>query len=309
LTVPVFATQLTERLLAPVQAVTRGDVRDQFTDWLGDALSSIVSIVVIVVVALIVLRLLRSAVQRVVARVLDRQDQSQRELRQKAQTLANVIESAGRLVVFILAGIMILGKLGLDIAPLIASAGVAGLAIGLGAQSLIRDTINGFFILFENQFAVGDAVRIGESSGSVEEVNLRRTVLRSVNGAAIIIPNGEVRVVQNLSKGWSRAVIDVTVAADTDAGVVIDLLHSLLDHAQDDPLFGAQVLEPPEILGVTAIDLTGVTFRVLVKTLPLQQWPVERELRRRIWQAFREHGISMPTAMLAPQAPPPGQAT
>ena len=300
LTMPVFAIQLTERLLAPVQAVTRGDVRDQFSDWLGDALSSIVSIVVIVVVALIVLRLLRSAVQRIVARVLDRQDQSQRELRQKAQTLANVIESAGRLVVFILAGMMILGKLGLDIAPLIASAGVAGLAIGLGAQSLIRDTINGFFILFENQFAVGDAVRIGESSGSVEEVNLRRTVLRSVNGAAIIIPNGEVRVVQNLSKGWSRAVIDVTVAADTDTGVVIDLLHSLLDHAQDDPTFGAQVLEPPEILGVTAIDMTGVTFRVLVKTQPLQQWPVERELRRRIWQALREHGISMPTAMLAP---------
>jgi basic membrane lipoprotein Med (substrate-binding protein (PBP1-ABC) superfamily) len=95
----------------------------------------------------------------------------------------------------------------------------------------------------------------------------------------------------------------------TIASVVIDLLHSLLDHAQDDPLFGAQVLEPPEILGVTAIDMTGVTFRVLVKTQPLQQWQVERELRRRIWQALRERGISMPTAMLAPPAPPPGQTT
>jgi small-conductance mechanosensitive channel len=306
---PIFAVQLAERLLEPVYAITQRDVRDQFSDWLGDALSSIVSIVVIVIVALIVLRLLRSAVQRVVTRVLDRQDQSQRELRQKAQTLANVIESAGRLVVFILAGMMILGKLGLDIAPLIASAGVAGLAIGLGAQSLIRDTINGFFILFENQYAVGDVVRIGESAGSVEEVNLRRTVLRSVNGAAIIIPNGEVRVVQNQSKGWSRAVIDVTVAADTDAGVVIDLLHSLLDHVQDDPQFGAQVLEPPEILGVTAIDMTGVTFRVLVKTQPLQQWQVERQLRQRIWQALRERGISLPTHMLAPVAAPPGQST
>src|SRR3954447_23946314 len=121
---PIFAVQLTERLLEPVYAITQRDVRDQFSDWVGDAVSSIVSIVVIVVVALIVLRLLRSAVQRVVTRVLDRQDQSQRELRQKAQTLANVIESAGRLVVFILAGMMILGKLGLDIAPLIASAGV-----------------------------------------------------------------------------------------------------------------------------------------------------------------------------------------
>lgn len=285
--------------------VTRAGARDQLVAWLGDALASIVSIVVIVVVALTVLRLLRVGVQRVVARVLERQDQSQRELRQKAQTLANVIESAGRLIVFIIAGIMILSKLGLDVAPLIASAGVAGLAIGLGAQSLIRDTINGFFILFENQYAVGDVVTIGGSSGNVEEVNLRRTVLRSVNGAAIIIPNGDVRVVENLSKGWSRAVIDITVAPDTDAATVIGLLHELLDGVQSDPDIGAQVLEPPEVLGVTAIDVTGVTFRVLVKTEPLQQWPVERELRRRIWQAFRARGVVIPTPLLAPSAPPP----
>jgi moderate conductance mechanosensitive channel len=287
-----------------VDALTRDDVLDQLGAWAGDIGSAALSVVLIVIVAMVVLRLLRSAVQNIVERILDRQDQTPRELRQKAQTLASVIESAGRFIVFILAGMMILSSIGLEIAPLLASAGIAGLAIGLGAQSLIKDTINGFFILFENQYANGDVITIGEHSGSVEDVNLRRTILRSVTGAAIIIPNGEVRAVENQSKGWSRAVIDVETTANVDEPKIVALLHELLDNVRDDPEIGAFILEPPDILGINAVSVTGLTFRVLVKTEPLQQWKVERELRRRILVAFRAHGVPMPVLTSATIAPP-----
>jgi small conductance mechanosensitive channel len=283
--------------------VTQQDVQDELLDWLRQAGTTILSIMLIIVIALLILRLLRVLVQRIVQRVLADTDQTPRELRQKAQTLATVVESAGRLVVFLVSGMMVLSSLGLEIGPLLASAGIAGLAIGLGAQSLIRDTINGFFILFENQYAIGDSIRVNEFSGTVEEVGLRRTVIRSTDGAAVIIPNGEVRMVENLSKGWSRAVIDIDTLASADDRQVSAILLELLQDITADPEIGALVLEPPEILGITAISPTGVTYRVLVKTEPQQQGRVERELRRRILAAFRERGIPLPVLTSAAIAP------
>lgn len=293
-----------EALLDRVESITRDDVADRLRQHAEGAIQAILSIVIVVVVAVIILRLLRTFVTKVVERVLSSTDQPPRELQQKAQTLANVIESAGRLVVFIIAGMMILSSLGLEIGPLIASAGIAGLAIGLGAQSLIKDTINGFFILMENQFAVGDVIKVDPVTGTVEEVSLRRTVLRAVNGAQIVIPNGEIRTVENQSKGWSRAVIDIETATSVDDSRVLVLLHELLDPIQSDALIGSKILEPPQILGISAISVTGVTFRILVKTEPLQQWMVERELRLRIRQTFVEHGIAMPVLTSATVAPP-----
>ncbi|MDQ3548777.1 MAG: mechanosensitive ion channel family protein [Chloroflexota bacterium] len=291
-------------LIEQVVAITRDDVVDRLRGHLGGVVQATISVVIVVVVAIVILRVLRTFVKRIVERVLSASDQPPRELRQKAQTLANVIESTGRLVVFIIAGMMVLSTLGLEIGPLIASAGIAGLAIGLGAQSLIKDTINGFFILMENQYAVGDVITVGASSGTVEEVSLRRTVLRAVNGAQVVIPNGEIRTVENQSKGWSRAVIDIETATNVDDSRVLVLLHELLDTIQTDPVIGSKILEPPQILGISAISVTVVTFRVLVKTEPLQQWMVERELRLRIRQTFIENGIAMPVLTSATIAPP-----
>lgn len=293
-----------DELIERIVAVTRDDVFDRLRGHAEGAVQATISIAIVIVVAVIILRVLRTFVQKVVERVLSATDQPRRELQQKAQTLANVIESAGRLVVFIIAGMMVLSNLGLEIGPLIASAGIAGLAIGLGAQSLIKDTINGFFILMENQYAVGDVIAVGAVSGTVEEVSLRRTVLRAVNGAQVVIPNGEIRTVENQSKGWSRAVIDIETAASVDDAAVLVLLHTLLDPIQSDPLIGNKILEPPQILGISAISVTGVTFRILVKTEPLQQWMVERELRLRIRQTFIENGIAMPVLTSATVAPP-----
>jgi small conductance mechanosensitive channel len=284
--------------------ITRDDVFDQLRSKAEGAAQSAISIVIIVVVSFIILRLLRTFVGKLIARVQASPDQTPREMQQKAQTLANVVESTGRFIVITVAGMMILTNLGFDIAPLIASAGIAGLALGLGAQSLIKDTINGFFILMENHFAVGDVITVGAESGTVEEITLRRTVIRAVNGAQIIIPNGEIRTVENQSKGWSRAVLDVETASSVDDEKVLAVLHELLDEIQSDPVIGSQILEPPQILGISAITVTGVTFRVLIKTRPLQQWTVERELRLRIRQAFVENGIAMPVLTSATIAPP-----
>jgi small-conductance mechanosensitive channel len=284
--------------------ITRDDVIDQLRSKAEGAAQSAISIVIIVVVSFIILRLLRTFVGKLIARVQASPDQTPREMQQKAQTLANVVESTGRFIVITVAGMMILTNLGFDIAPLIASAGIAGLALGLGAQSLIKDTINGFFILMENHFAVGDVITVGAESGTVEEITLRRTVIRAVNGSQIIVPNGEIRTVENQSKGWSRAVLDVETAANVDDAKVLAVLHELLDEIQTDPVIGSQILEPPQILGISAITVTGVTFRVLIKTKPLQQWTVERELRLRIRQAFIENGIAMPVLTSATIAPP-----
>jgi small conductance mechanosensitive channel len=274
--------------------VTWQDAQDKVLDVLGDAGTTILSIVLVILIALGVLRLLRMLVQRIVQRVLSTTQQAPRETQQKARTLATVVESAGQLIIILVAGMMILSSLGLEIGPLLASAGIAGLAIGLGAQSLIGDMINGFFILFENQYAVGDSIRVNQVSGTVEEIGLRRTVIRATNGAAIIIPNGEVRVVENLTKGWSRAVIDIDTLPAADDQQVIAILAELLGNIQEDPQIGAFILEPPEVLGITAITPTGVTYRVLVRTEPLQQWKVERELRRRILVAFKERDVPLP---------------
>jgi moderate conductance mechanosensitive channel len=293
-----------EGVIERIETITRDDVFDRLRGHAEGAAEATISIVVVVVVAILVLRLLRTFVQGVIERVQSSSDQTLRERQQKAQTLANVIESTGRFFVVVIAGMMVLTNLGFEIGPLIASAGIAGLAIGLGAQSLIKDTINGFFILMENQFAVGDVIVVGASSGTVEEISLRRTVLRAVNGAQVIIPNGEIRMVENQSKGWSRAVLDIETAANVDDKHVLELLHELLDTIQSDPLIGSKILEPPQILGISAITYTGVTFRVLVKTEPLQQWMVERELRLRIRQLFIENGIAMPVLTSATIAPP-----
>jgi small conductance mechanosensitive channel len=292
-----------EDVVSDAVGIPWDEIDDYLLGKLADATQSIIQIILIVIIALIILRLLRSVVQGVVQRVLSAQDQPPRALQQRAETLADVVESAGRYVVIIIATMMILTNLGLQIGPLIASAGLAGLALGLGAQSLVKDTINGFFILFENQLAVGDVVKLGDVSGSVEEVSLRRTVLRAVNGAQIIVPNGEIRVVQNMSKGWSRAIIDIETAPTANDAEVVALLHEILTDIQKDPKIGHHILEPPEILGINSINVTGVTFRVLVKTEPMQQWGVERALRLHIREAFRDHGIPLPVVTSATVAP------
>lgn len=251
-------------------------------------------ILVIIVISLLIVRAMRSVIRRTIKHLVERGDQQNRELTLKVNTLSSVVESGGRLVVLVVAGMMVLSNLRINIAPLLASAGVVGIAIGLGAQSLIKDFIGGFLILLEDQFGVGDVISVNGNSGTVEHVSLRRTGLRGIDGSFTIVPNGEIRAVQNLTKDWSRALVDIDISYDDDVDHAIAVLTDLLDGIQDDPDLGSAVLEPATILGVQALGPYQVTIRLMVKTRPMEQWRVQRELLRRIKRALKTSGVTIP---------------
>ncbi|MFW6074471.1 MAG: mechanosensitive ion channel family protein [Chloroflexota bacterium] len=284
--------------IAPMQNQTFDQIVDRIGDFFVDAAGSMVSIGVIILVTLIALRLLRSLVRRIIREVLQSREGTSRELSQRAETLAGIVESTGRYVILFIATLTVLSDLGINLAPVLASAGIAGLAIAFGAQALISDIFNGFFILLEGQFAVGDFIRVGQLSGTVEEFSLRRTVIRSMDGAAVTIPNSDIRTVENLSKGWSRAVIDIAVAPEADIQQVLDILHAELDDIQQDPEFGEHVIEQPNILGMTDVEPNRLIFRAMIKTAPMQQWKIQREVRNRIRDRLIADGVPMPPRTL-----------
>ncbi len=268
--------------------ISRGESALQ-VDWA--VLSSMAFIVVVTALAL---RLLRVSVRGVARGVLQRDKEPARELAQKAKTLSQVVETTGRIVIFTIAILSLLSLSGLNVTPLLASAGIAGIAVGFGAQNLIKDWLAGFFILLENQYSVDDVIKVGEHSGLVERLDLRRTVLRSLDGSVIVIPNGEVRAVTNLTKEWSRVVMDVGISYEADVDRALEVLQQVGDDLLADEKVGELILERPEVLGVEALAQYQVTLRMLVKTLPLQQWTVARVLRALIKKSFDREGIEIP---------------
>jgi len=283
-------------------------VIDRWADRLGTLLEPGIRAVIILLLAWLAVRVARLVIRRGVARLLSSRRATDREFATRLRTLTSLAESATRLIVWILAGLTILAVFGVPIGPLLASAGVAGLAVGLGAQTLIRDIIAGIFIVLEDQFHVGDVITVNAISGQVESLTLRYTVLRTLDGAYVVIPNGEIRIVQNLSRDWARAVIDVAVTPEEDVDRAVAVLRDLLGGLPNDPVLGPLVLEPGEVLGVEAIAPQQATVRLAVKTRPLEQWRVARELRRRILLALREAGVSVPYPRTATIIQPPDSA-
>ncbi len=281
---------------------------DRWADRLGTLLEPGIRAVIILLLAWLAVRVARLVIRRGVARLLSSRRATDREFATRLRTLTSLAESATRLIVWILAGLTILAVFGVPIGPLLASAGVAGLAVGLGAQTLIRDIIAGIFIVLEDQFHVGDVITVNAISGQVESLTLRYTVLRTLDGAYVVIPNGEIRIVQNLSRDWARAVIDVAVTPEEDVTRVVAVLRDLLGGLPNDPVLGPLVLEPGEVLGVEAIAPQQATVRLAVKTRPLEQWRVARELRRRILLALREAGVSVPYPRTVTIIQPPDSA-
>ncbi|HEY8898969.1 MAG TPA: mechanosensitive ion channel family protein [Chthoniobacterales bacterium] len=213
-------------------------------------------------------------------------------LSKRQTTLANLFEAVLTIALIIVAALMIFQALGFAVGPLLASAGIAGVAIGLGAQSLVKDILSGVFVILEQQFSVGDVVKIGANSGAVEELNLRTVVLRDGDGSVHIIPNGQIDRVTVLTRDWSRLVLDLDVGYGADIDAVTALLKRLLDdYAAANP---DTVLEPPEVLGVQNLAESSVQIRAWMKVLPGKQWPAGRELRAQIKKAFDEAGIEIP---------------
>jgi small conductance mechanosensitive channel len=213
---------------------------------------------------------------------------------QRITALTSVLRSVTSVVVLAIAGFMVLGEVGVDVAPLLAGAGVIGLALGFGAQSLVKDFLSGLFILVEDQFGVGDIVDLDlQTTGTVEAVSLRTTRLRSVDGTVWHVPNGDIRRVGNKSQHWSRALLDVEVAYETDidhASAVIKRVADELWRQRED------ILEEPEVWGVERLGINSVVIRLVVKTRPADQYDVSRQLRKRLKEAFDDERIEIPFA-------------
>src|SRR5690606_18013887 len=194
----------------------------------------------------------------------------------------------------IIAGLMMLREVGLDITPILTGAGILGLAVGFGAQTLVKDIISGFFIILENQIRVGDVVEVEGRGGFVEEVNLRTLLMRDLEGSLHVIPNGSITAVKNMTRDFSFYVIDLPVGFSTDTDAVADLAREVARGLREDPAYAPFILDDLEVLGVDAFRDWSVTLKVRIKTVPLKQWMVGREMRRRLKIAYEKAGIEFP---------------
>jgi small-conductance mechanosensitive channel len=276
----------------------------------ADALAKPLRIVLVLVLAWLVARVLRRIVSRAAGRLRDQpragafrdtttdpevlDDLARRRHSQRVDTLAAVLRNVVSVVVWLVAALVILSDLGVDLAPLLASAGVATIVIGFGAQQVVRDFLAGLFMLMEDQYGVGDVVDLGDATGTVEWVSLRVTRLRDVEGVVWWVPNGQVTRVGNKSQQWSRALLDVAVAPDTDIDLATDVMKRTADAMWHDPAWSARVIDEPEVLGVEDVGVTGILIRLVVTTVPSEQWNVSRELRARLKAAFDAAGVRLP---------------
>jgi small conductance mechanosensitive channel len=233
---------------------------------------------------------------RAAAVVLDGSPLTSERRVQRARTMGSVLRSTSTGVIAVVMVLMVLAELGLNVAPLLAGAGILGVALGFGSQTLVKDFLSGIFMIVEDQYGVGDVVDLGEATGSVEAVGLRVTRVRDVNGTVWYVRNGEILRVGNQSQGWARAVIDVQVAHGEDLPRVQELLAEVGRDLHADPEWAPLIMEDPEVWGVEALTADAVVVRLVVKTLPLEQWVVARELRLRIKAVFEQAGVEMPFA-------------
>lgn len=226
-------------------------------------------------------RIVRVATYRIETAVDDRDDSVTTLRERRGQTIAQLLRSVSRVVILTIATLLTF-NIFINIGPILAGAGILGLAISFGAQSLVKDVISGFFILFENQFAIGDVIEVAGKSGVVEKMTLRVVVLRDLEGNMHVVPNGEIKVVSNKTRGWSRAVVDVGVAYVEDLDRALAVVRDEAAQFSTDRNWGNQLDGPVEVLGVEAMENNSVVIRTLIKTPPGSQWPAAREFRRRI---------------------------
>ncbi|MBN1756191.1 mechanosensitive ion channel family protein [bacterium] len=250
-------------------------------------------ILVIIIITLILMKVI-SFIKKRVTRILSEKISKDEEGNKRIATLSKVIRSALVMILWLIAGMMILGEFGIELGPLLAAAGVVGLAIGFGAQSLVKDILGGFFILLEDQIRVGDVVNIAGKSGLVESVNIRRTVLRDLEGHVHVIPHGEVGVSTNLTKGFSYYIFNIGVAYREDVDEVMAVMKEIGEALQQDENFREYILEPLEVLGLDKFADSAIIIKARYKTQPLKQWIVGREYNRLLKKAFDQKGIEIP---------------
>lgn len=280
--------------------------------WGDDALDFLrhqaPKILAVLTIAFILSRLLK-IVSRHLGELSNRQDLPSSVRSQQLRTLSSVTYSVGLSAIIFIAGMQILGLLGINMGPLLASAGIAGLAIGFGAQTLVKDFINGFFILAENQYDIGDTVKVAGVQGVVENMTLRRTVVRDADGTVHTIPSSEIKIVSNLTRNWTQVSLPISVAYAADSDRVIGLLKQVGTEIAHDPNFADMIVASPEVPGINRISGSAVDYLMLVKTKPGMQDAVRRELQRRIKACLEKNQIdtSDPGRLIVASIPKLGQ--
>ncbi|MFZ0794522.1 MAG: mechanosensitive ion channel family protein [Candidatus Korobacteraceae bacterium] len=273
---------------------TGHNVLKMLDSWGDDAFDfvrhQVPRIVAVLIIAFILTRLLKT-VARHLSSLSNSQGLPSAVRSQQLRTLSSVIHSVGLFVIMFVAALQILPLLGINMGPLLASAGIAGVAIGFGAQTLVRDFINGFFILAENQYDIGDTIKAAGVQGTVEAMTVRRTVLRDDNGTVHNIPNSEIKIVSNLSRDWTELDLNISVAYSADSDYVIKLLHEVGYELASDPTYSLMMLAKPEVPGIEKVSGDTVDYLMQVKTKPAKKDDIARELRRRIKACFEKNQI------------------
>ena len=282
-------------ILAPLFTV--GDVIRRIAEILridGDEVArSGVRVLGIWVLAWLAYRVVRLAARRIELAVDDGDDSVTTLRERRGRTISQLLRSMGRVVIYAVA-ILLTFNVFIDIGPILAGAGILGLAVSFGAQSLVKDVISGFFILFENQFGIGDVIEVAGHSGVVEKMTLRVVVLRDGEGVMHVVPNGEIKVVSNKTRGWSRAVVDVGVPYEENVDRALEVLRDEAAQFSTDKAWGTQLDGPVEVLGVESLSDSAVVLRTLLRTQPGSQWSVAREFRRRIKNRFDKETLDIP---------------
>jgi small conductance mechanosensitive channel len=258
--------------------------------WLDLALPYALKLIGIFVIALVLNRLLR-AVTNLVIKQASAPGRPAQLREQQTRTLAGVLYGAGSKIVWVVALLTAVREFHIDITPALTLAGLASLAVGFGAQTLVRDVITGIYIVLEDQYIVGDTIQFADYIGRVEHLTLRRTVIRDARGALVTIGNGEIRTVSNLSRDWSQAFVDVSLAPESPIEKTMQALESAAAALRGDPAWSQTLVDGPRILGVQSFDRSSSTVRLQVRTAPTRQDEVARELRRRIQVEFQKQGI------------------
>jgi moderate conductance mechanosensitive channel len=268
--------------------------------WLAQPLSVVLRIIFVLLIAVLV----RIAAHRLINKITSRAAQAGgngksdaahmllgERRRQRSRALGSILLNAASVLIFGIAAVTIAGDLGLNLAPVLASAGVLGLAIGFGSQSLVRDFLSGIFMLLEDQYGVGDVINAGDATGTVEAVSLRVTRLRDVNGVVWHVRNGTINRIGNESQGWARAVVDFPVAYDQDLPQVRRTMKDTADQMWTEPRWHDVIMEEPEVWGVESVSSDAIVMRLVARTLPLRQWEVARELRERLKNALASESV------------------
>lgn len=264
----------------------------QATDWL---LGHLPRILVILAIAFVFSKLVQLFIGQAIRQAVrgDKYLSAQAE-EKRENTLTGIFSQVFRAGIWLLASLMVLSELGIDTGPLIASAGIVGVAFGFGGQYLIKDIISGFFIILENQYRIGDVLCVNETCGLVEQVNLRTTILRDLDGTVHHIPNGEISIASNLSKDFSQVNMNIGVAYEADIEAVITVINNVGETLAKDNVWKKDILEAPHFLRIDEFADSAVTVKILGKTKPMRQWDVAGELRKRLKLAFDKAGIGLP---------------